>query len=250
MALSWSARRQLLYYVVAAIVGAILVLILWEWFFVRTPTCFDGRQDGLETGVDCGGTCSLVCEDVAKIPHPLWWRSFNTSTNTYTAAAYIRNDNPNTGAHGVHYTFKLYDKNNFLMAERDGVTDIPPKLFVPIVETNITVGGGEVAHTDFTFAEVPTWEKVTNPLPPLTLTDEVLAPDASRLSATLNTDSIKDVAKVAVIALLFDNAGTARAASKTIVNKVPHKSSVPIVFTWPQGVPNVVSYEITILPSF
>ncbi len=249
MALSWSARRQFLYYVVAGIVLLIILAATWKVFFTSTPTCTDGKKNGTELGVDCGGSCQLVCLATARSPRVLWARSFQTDTSIYSAAAYIENPNKGAGSRGVRYTFQLFDENNVLVVQRDGVMDIPPTTLVPVVETNLNVGQRNPVRTLFSFADTPTWTSVSTPKLDLHLSGQTLEPDGSRLSATLENNSLEDTKRVSVIAVLFDDAGIARAASKTTLS-VPRKSSQPVVFTWPQGIPDVVRAEMTILPSF
>ncbi len=249
MALSWSTRRQLLYYIVAGIVLAILLALGWKVFLTAAPTCSDGIQNGSEKGVDCGGACSLICKNTARDPRVEWARSFETDDSIYTAAAYIENPNPGAGARAVRYSFQLFDANNILVVEREGVVDLPPMNRIPIVETNINVGLRAVARTLFSFSYRPVWHTVSEAQPELRLSAQQLAPDGSRLSAMLTNNSIEDAKNVAVAAVLFDAAGVARAASKTTLN-VGRKSSQAIVFTWPQGIPNVVRAEMTVVPSF
>ncbi len=247
--MSWSFRRKALYYAVAGIVVIIVALAVWKIFFTRTPTCFDGIQNGTELGVDCGGTCALLCADTAQAPKVLWARSFETASSTYTAAAYVENLNQGAGAAAVQYSFQLFDADNVLVIEKDGTTDLPAVQDIPIVEPNINVGNRVVAHTIFTFSQAPVWNKVTGPQPQLQLAEQTLSPDSSQLSATLENGSVQAAGKVTVAAVLFDAQGVARAASKTAIASLPGKSSKPVYFTWPGGVPGVVKAEMDILPS-
>ena len=52
MALTWSGRRQILYSGVVAVIVLVLLIFIYETYFTAPPTCFDGKQDGAETGVD------------------------------------------------------------------------------------------------------------------------------------------------------------------------------------------------------
>lgn len=249
MALSWSYRRKALYYGVAGVIALIVVIALWRIFFVHTPTCSDGVQNGGEFGVDCGGSCSLICTDQAKAPVVLWARSFATAPNTYTAAAYIQNLNTGAGARSAKYSFQLFDAQNILVVEKLGTVDIPPTRTVPIVEAGIDVGNRTVARTLFSFTELPAWSTITAPLPVLHLTQQNLSADGSRLSATIVNDSAQDAPRTTVAVVLFDAAGVARAASKTVIS-LSRRSQQQLVFTWPGGVQNIVRAEMTILPAF
>ncbi|MGC9602294.1 MAG: hypothetical protein ABSE76_00925 [Minisyncoccia bacterium] len=253
MALTWSGRRQLLYYGVGIIVLAALGALLWVIFFNVQPTCFDGKQDGGELGVDCGGPCALLCADTAHAPVLLWARAFQTGPASYTAAAYIQNNNIGAGAKNVAYSFQLFDANNNLVVERDGIIDLPPITTIPIIEPNIMVGNRTVAHVQFAFSNTPpaVWSKVpASSIPTLSIAEQNLNTDASQLGATVVNDTLSDAQNITVAAVLFDNQGVARAASRSLIVDIPAKSSVPVVFTWQGGVPNIVRAEITILPSF
>ncbi|TSC68894.1 MAG: Uncharacterized protein G01um101456_450 [Parcubacteria group bacterium Gr01-1014_56] len=249
MALSWSMRRQLLYYIVAGVACLIILVAGWKTFFTHTPTCNDGLKNGTELGVDCGGSCALICQAQARAPVVSWARAFKTDTGLYTAAAYIENSNPGAGARAVRYSFQLFDDKNVLVIEREGVADLPNMVLVPIVESNITVGNRVVARTLFSFADEPEWSRVPEKKPSVVISNQELEQDGSRISATLTNNSLENIKQLVVIAVLFDAQGIARGASKSTVSTIAKKSSQPVVFTWPTGVPNIVRAEITVVPA-
>src|SRR3989344_7537239 len=133
MALSWSGRRQLLYYIVGAAILLVVVGGVWQIFFAKPAICFDGTQNGDERGVDCGGSCALICPMDAKAPVVLWTRAFQVAPGIYTAAAYVENRNVGAGAHKVKYSFQLRDEQNLLVKEYVGGTDLPPVAAIPII---------------------------------------------------------------------------------------------------------------------
>lgn len=240
-----------MYYGVGAIILAALVYAVWASFFNTAPTCQDGKQDGTELGVDCGGSCALLCVDTAHPPTLLWRLPFQTGVGTYTAAAYIKNNNVGAAAKKVQYSFQLFDADNNLVKEVVGTTDLPPIPTIPIIMPNITVGNRTVTHVEFAFAAAPAWYKVpTKSLPTLSVSQQNLVADGSRLSATLSNQTLTDAKNITVVAVLFDSQGVARAASKSLVQIIPAQSSQNVVFTWGTGTPNLVRAEITVLPSF
>ena len=229
----------------------VLAAMIWFGFLAGAPSCFDGKQDGAETGVDCGGTCSLLCPDAARAPVVLWARAMETASSTYTAVAYVQNNNPSAAARAVKYSFQLFDADNKLVVERDGVTDVPPEAMIPILETSIDTGNRDVTRALFSFASVPVWNSIpAQSIPQLRVSGQMLSADGAKLSATIDNTSLADAPRVAVVAVLFDANGVAQAASKSIIPVISHQSSAPVVFTWPRGNPNIVRAEITILPSF
>lgn len=254
MAVKWAARRQILYYAVAIVVLVVLAFSTWRIFFFKAPLCSDGIQNGAETGVDCGGSCALLCADTARAPSVLWARSFLTAPQTYSAAAYLQNNNvaAGAGAKRVHYSFQLLDSKNILIAEREGIVDIPPMQTVPVVESGINAGSREVARTFFNISdEYPiAWKKVpADSIQKLRISNTTPYQNG-RLSATVVNDSFDDAKKVSVVAVLFDGSGVARAASKSIVEKVSRRSSEDITFTWPEMFEGITRAEVTVIPSF
>lgn len=251
MALTWSMRRQLLYYAVGAVLMSVLLFVAWQTFFTKLPTCRDGIQNGSEQGIDCGGSCTLLCEDLADPPKLVWTRAFPATPQRYTAVALVENSNIGAGARQVRYSFRIFDDKNSLVVERQGFADIPPLQSVPVIETNIDVGNRNVARTLFEFTSLPVWVRVpASSLPHVRIMDQNLAADGTRLSAMIFNEALTDVEDLAVAAVVFDQGGIARAASKTIIERIPRQSSVPIVFTWSAGFEGVARAEITILPSF
>ena len=249
MALSWSKRRKFLYTAVISVIVLVLLFTVYVKFFTSAPTCFDGVLNSDEHGIDCGGSCALFCRDQTRSPVVLWSRAFEVAPNTYTAAAYVQNPNPGAAARAVAYSFQLFDAKNILVMERVGVINIPPVQTVPFIDPNINVGNRTVARALFAFSEEPVWQKV-GALPALRVGNQYLAPDGSQLSATISNESVDNADKVTVAAVLFDAGGVARAASRSILARIPHKGSQDVIFTWPGGVKNIIRAEITVLPSF
>ncbi|MES2203508.1 MAG: hypothetical protein V4474_04265 [Patescibacteria group bacterium] len=245
--LTWSARRQLLYYAVGLVICAVLLIVFYNLFLTTSPTCFDGKQNQNERGVDCGGVCSLVCTQDTHNLVVLWSRSFLVAPGYYTAAAYVHNDNVTAGARAVQYSFQLFDDKNSLVIERDGQMDVPPTQAITVVEPSINVGNRTVSRALFSFITTPVWHAAAIPM--LRVSNQDLAQDGSRLSATVSNDTVSNLRKVVVTAVLYDSAGVAKAASKSTVDIAP-KSSQSVQFTWPLGNPQIVRAEITVLSPF
>lgn len=250
MTLSWSARRQLLYYAVGIFFSTILLFVLWQVFLTRTPTCDDGIENGNETGVDCGGSCANICIEDARTPNILWARAFEVAPHTYSAVAYVENRNTGSGARAVPFSFQLFDDKNELVVEREGLVDLPPITTIPVVVPNIDVGNRSVARTLFKFTGEPMWERVRGDvLPQVRITGQALTADGSKLSAVIVNEGFDEVRNLRVAGVVFDRAGVARAASVVTISRIATKASEPAVFTW-SGMTDVARAEITILPSF
>ena len=59
----WSSKRK---GKILIAIGILIVLVILFAFIQyensKVPTCFDGIQNGGESGIDCGGTCALQCK--------------------------------------------------------------------------------------------------------------------------------------------------------------------------------------------
>ena len=78
---------------------------------------------------------------------------FCSSPTTYSAVAYIENQNLNAEAVGVPYEFKMYDDKNTLIARKEGVTRISRNGRSVVFEPNIVVGNRIPKTTRFQFCK-------------------------------------------------------------------------------------------------
>lgn len=244
-------RRKIVYTSAAGLIAIAILIFIFNAFFTTPPTCFDAKQNGNERGIDCGGSCSLLCQNQAGQPTAAWSRSFLTASSTYTAAAYVQNPNVGAAARNVKYSFQLFDADNHLIVERDGMMDLPPIGSIPVIESNINVGSRTPVRTLFAFSDLPVWNIVPeNAIPRISITGQQLAQDGTRLSVTLVNDTVRDAKNITVVGVLFDASGVAVAASKSLVPILARKSTQAVVLTWPRSIQGVVRAEVTLLPSF
>ncbi len=208
-----------------------------HWYLTIPQTCFDGIQNQGETAIDRGGPCVLL-DDRTLQPHAiLWARSFLVRDGSYNAVAYIQNPNDHAGVAQVHYRFSLYDSQNFLIATREGVTFIMPGGITPVFESGINAGKRIVAHTYFEFTDdTLQWERMKSVTASLSINNmEVASIDTvPRISAVVtNTSSFETISDTSFIAVVFDTAGNAFAASATTQASLTAGEQSQIVFTWP-----------------
>ncbi|TSA44519.1 hypothetical protein D4R49_00005, partial [bacterium] len=227
----------------------VLIVIIWIGFhFISRPaTCFDKVQNQEEVGPDCGGPCALLCSNQAYAPIVLWTRAFETGPSTYTVAAYVKNPNvsKDAAAYNVHYAMRLFDENNLLVVERDGIMNIPPQDITPIVEANVSTGNRTIAHAFLEFSGKIQWITIPHhSLPQVQIKGQQFSLDGRTLSATVKNQGAGEVRNLNVSATLFDASGTAQAASRTLVERIGAASSQDIVFTWSTTTPNIVRAEI------
>ena len=251
--MNWRKRRQVLY-ITAALVVVGLIAGYFIYSYVTTPgSCHDRTQDDGEQGADCGGPCARLCAFQARDPVVEFARALPEGSSTYTGVAYVKNPQWGTGAaaYGIGYTIRLLGDNNHLIIEQNGTVDLPAVETIPIIVPNIPTGYQTVAHAQFSFTTSPiVWTKIpAADRPTLTIKNQNLAPDGSRLSATVVNETNAPVNNLSVMATLFDQDGNAVAASRSVIQQIEAESQDDVVFTWPMANPGVVRAEIIPLPA-
>jgi len=234
--IAWATKRKLQYLGIIVAFFIILVAIPLYVFIYDKPTCFDGFENGDESGVDCGGSCRLLC--TAEIGQPIArWdpRIFRISPGIYSVLAYL--ENPNVTAEVLHapYIFKLYDNKGLLITERKGETFIPKGQTFAIYEGNFSTGERVPTRAIFSFEPNLTWTKNLSTPPGLEVTNKALSREESspRVDATVTNKSVSPVSNIELTAIIFDGAGSAIGASRTLVEDINPQESKALVFTWP-----------------
>ena len=219
------------------LVCAIIASLLFFHFFYRAPSCSDGVQNGDETGVDCGGSCTTLCSNQTLAPITYWAKAFSVLGDTYNLAAYVENPNSNSSNPQATYSFKVYDANNILLAERTGTTFIPKNKKFIIFEPGLTIQNKIPKRVDFEFTDFAPWQKDTTIDPTVSITYSALQSTSTtpRVSGTVTNISLQNIDKgLELSVLVLDSNQNAIAVSRTFVDPLPKKTSQDFVFTWPK----------------
>lgn len=202
------------------------------------PTCTDGIQNQGETAVDRGGPCLLLDERALQPHATLWARAFRVRDGTYSAAAYIQNPNKNAGVREAHYRFALYDSQNVLVADREGTTFIMPGTITPIFASRIDTGARIVTRTYLEFADSLVWERAENAALAVSVGNKQLEnTNTPRITGTAENTSVGDIFDLSFVAVIFDPAGNAFAASETALSRLDAGRSADLIFSWPDPFP-------------
>jgi hypothetical protein len=250
--MNWAFKRQLLYFsVIAGIVLIAAGIIVWQAFFTKEPTCFDGIQNQDERGIDCGGICDIACTQDTRPVSVLWQRALPVTDEVYHAVAYIENNNVNAGIKRVNYEFKIYDIDNLLIAERTGHTFIEPNQKSAIFAQGIKVGNRIPALVDFTIDRNATWFDTEERFAQqniVTNTFEWERMDTTpTLRARVQNVSIFDIRNIELVAIVYDGAGNALATSRTFIDRLNQGTATDATFTWPQPIEGTIA-RTEILP--
>ncbi len=234
--MKWATRRKFLYIALVLAAFMIVVALPSYLFLYKPPTCFDGKQNQTEQGVDCGGPCVTVCPAQAIQPIVLWQRVFKVNNGIYNAIAFVENPNLDSVARTVGYSFRVYDTDNILIAQRTGTIDVLPNQTFPIFEPNLLTGERIPMRVTFAFTGPFVWKKTRLVLPDVQASNIVLSKTDSepRLDTLITNNSLKVIQNLPVVVIMYDTAGTAVAASRTFIDKLDKTSSTAVTFTWPQ----------------
>lgn len=205
-------------------------------FFYHAPTCTDGIRNQGETSIDKGGPCPLLDISALK-PAPLKFvRAYPVRTGEYAATAYVENPNKDAAVMKANYKFSFYDADNILVAEREGTTVIMPGAITPVYVSQLISGTRVIAHSFFKFTNEPlVWVKAQDQTDTLSVKN-IRAEDlgtAPKVSADVSNIGIEDRNDITYVVTLFDGAGNAFAASRTIVPTLSAGATEHVVFTWP-----------------
>lgn len=235
--MQWAARRQLI--ILAIVLGVIIILgiIFLVPALKKEPTCFDGKQNGDETGIDCGGSCPRLCQEEMRQIIVEWARPFAVAANLYNAVAYIKNQNIEGAVFEIPYQFRLYDKDNVFIAAREGKTFIEPNKNSVIFESRILVGNRVPTRAEFKFLASPQWIRVpkeTMDIVSVSIKEKKLSDLEAqpRLTTTIINDSLYNIPELDIVALLYGKNGNVVAASKTFIEHLPERSSRKLFFRW------------------
>ena len=234
MAIPWTAKRQITYFLIFVIIIFAAAYFIWKG--VSKPTCFDGRRNQSEEGIDCGGPCLKKCLGEVKELIVLWSRFFETSKGKYDVAVLVKNPNLFLSISSLKYQFKIYDKDNILIAVKEGETFITPGETFPIFETNVDVGLRTPGQVFIEFEKSPQWERNEKEKPSLVVSKKQFfnEPPFPRLAVTLENKSVLPVYNIFIAAILYDKDKNVQGVSVTKIDAISGESSEEIVFTWPQ----------------
>lgn len=250
----WAQRRKLTY-----MTGLLTFLFVVSFFVFQsvtsvTPTCFDNKKNGGESGIDCGGKCLQYCPNELFEPKIRWSRSFEVTPGVVHAVAYIEHSYPMASAKNVKYQFRLYDANNVLIAQRDGTTYLGPMGRTAIVETLIPTGNIKIADTRFSFSSFIPWQQSDVSFSQVVIkTDRTILENFSngtRLTAILENQSRYSFSNFDVVAILYDKSGNAITSSKILLPSLSALSSETVYFTWPFTIDPKEVLNIEIIPRF
>ncbi len=235
--LTWAKQRRII--ISLALLGIILFLagvgyLVWR----SSPNCFDGRQNGLETGMDCGGKCALICKNDSSSLVVDWVRLFKIREGEYAVLARVNNPNMSSIAYEAPYIFDLKSSDGTIVATQKGTTFVPSRKTFVVYQGTITTNKVPTSAS-FRFDGTPSWYRSDYAEPELIIANKILTNEESlpRLSTTIQNPNIIDVDNVTLSAVIYDDEGNALQVSQTYLPRINSKETVSVAFTWPNPIP-------------
>jgi len=232
----WSLKRQFTYASLFFVVVFGLLAIILKPLYIKAPTCFDQKKNGDESGIDCGGSCMLMCVSDTIPPLVLWARAYPATEAIWNAAAHIENQNSSSYGFNASYEFRLYDKDNLLIAKTEGDTFVNPNGRQTIFSPGIELGNRVPVRTVFTFTKQPIWYKSVFKMSELELAvSDIRKGDTNGkpyITAIIKNNSDRVIPKFDVFALVYDDNNNVRAVSRTVVDGLQKDEQSIVSFTW------------------
>jgi len=220
-----------------------LVGVLVYFVNIYQPAnCFDGILNGEETFIDAGGTCVRIDPATIIAPEIVWTESFRITEGQYNAVAYVENENQTAATPALNYTFQLLNQG-IVVAERSGVTILPPNSSYPIFEGRIfTDNRQEVTETKLLLEPADMWLPASVGRDQFRSLDiELIGADVRpRLNVEVENTELTSADNVEVVATIFNTAGIPVAASQTFIEDIGPRSTEDIIFTWPNPLTRTV----------
>lgn len=247
---AWATRRKRMTIGILIAIGISALAILLITIFYRLPTCNDNKQNQDETGIDCGGMCPRACALDVRPAVVEFVRPLNQS-GRIDAIIYIRNPNQNVYAEAAPVKIEMYGSDGLLASTRVSVY-LPPAATVPVFVPGVVDGRQDVRQA-FATVENPSWFRATAPQHASPRVAEVETRDQTtrpRIVARIENTTAVDQFRIPVVVTVFDVSGTAIAASRTIVERLPAQGSATALFTWPAPWPTPgVRVEVMPIPT-
>lgn len=235
--MDWARKRQL--FIIGIISFVVLVLGGFFVFILTTnpATCFDGEQNGTETGIDCGGGCELVCKNEAR-PLVVSFTQYLLTDGRPDVIAHIENANTHADAIAAEYEIEVYTDEGDLFARHNGVIDVPHEsvraVFVPrIASIAPVVGRAFLTIVDETFHKAQEG--------PNTKVESFRWEGLQKepvLFVQIKGDAEEKLRRIPLTVTIFDAKNTVLAVSQTVVDDIGIDEKKEVVFTWNESFEN------------
>jgi hypothetical protein len=208
------------------------------------PSCFDGRQNGDETGIDCGGPC-ISCDIKNLKPLIVSPVIQFSSDRLYSVSAEIQNLNTKFAVQSFDYEINFYDKP-LDVAGKKLLQSIKRKSFIyageikNIIEAGVKITTGIPASAEIKIdANNIVWKDKKDFFPPLNVEikdiSAALEDNQVKVSGYVANENNFSISRVVINAFLIDKMGVKIGVSKTELQNIGpfmrENFEIPILIT-------------------
>lgn len=237
--------KQVIYGTFYLVFFALLGTSIYFLFLKPAPSCFDGKQNGIEEGIDCGlPACGKIClpstlRDIAVLGEP---NLFSVDDTHSTLLVALQNSNLDYAAKSFRYEAKLYDKKGVISQTFSGNSFIYAGELKYIALPNIFASKADVGRIEFAIQN-PAWVQAdVFRKPQLMIQDQKASISGSNLlveGRLVNQDTLR-FSKVEVVVLFQGKLGQPVGASVTELDNMFPNETRSFTLTHP-AIPDVVA---------
>ena len=175
----------------------------------------------------------------------LWVRFFEIRDGFIDAAAFVENPN-NFEVEKLKYSFKIYDKNNILIAIKEGEVSAAPFEKFVIFEPNIAISERVPGRVLVDLKDVVFGRNSVNLLPKIDVlgTEKFLEDVFPRIIVNIKNRDNRSFRNVQSIIVIFDENQNAIAVSRTEIPFLGIGDERSLVFTWLKSLDGVSYTEV------
>lgn len=195
----------------------IFLSVIYFIFIKSGATCFDGKQNGDETGVDCGGYCAS-CEIRTLLPIQVNNIKYFSAGNKSVIVSEIANTNLNYGVSKFSYVFDIYDKNGERIKSETDNSFIYPSEVKYLINV-ADVSPSEIGDIKLSFSNINWKQKDGFKKPNVQIRQKITKAGedgkGAEISGMVSNDNPFVLSKVRLVGFLATQSGIRISASKT-----------------------------------
>jgi len=178
-------------------------------------------------------------------PSTLWTRLFELRDGFLDVAALVNNPN-NLNAQKIFYSFKIYDKNNILIAIKEGETFAGPLEQFVIFEPNIFIGERTPGKVVLDLKDTIFSDDQIVAIPKIDIlgTEKFIEDTFSRVSVKIKNRENKSLENIQSTIVVFGEDQNAIAVSSANIPFLGIDEERSINFTWPKALSGIFSTEV------
>lgn len=175
----------------------------------------------------------------------LWTRFFEIRNGFVDVAALIQNPN-NFGARKVAYSFKIYDKNNILIAVKEGETFLRALERFIIFEPNVPISERIPGKATIDIKDITFQQNYLDPRPKIDVlgTERFLENAFPRILVNIKSREDRSLENIEATIVIFGENQNAIAVSRTQFPFLGIGEERLLTFTWPQALNGVFATEV------